>query len=334
MTNQQHVDRLKSGVQVWNEWRLKHPEVIPDLQGADLTGIELRGVDLHGANLQGAYLTKANLQEANFAFADLRKSSLRAASLQKANLYFANLQECSLRAANLHEANLLQAKNLILDSSFVRHARFDVHARDPWSILRRKYTGPSLMFNLLFLLAFLVPYVVKVLFWASVNRLQSYTEVVFLEQENLTVVDSKAATNLSRCLADDCESITVLELVLGFDKGLLFWVFPIMLITYNLLKGWLTWKVAPMRDEEERSGYVPEWKGAGRPVRHQAIPFLGNRVSKNFLIWCWKQMDSLRGYRYLFWTHHYFLRWVFWLAFVAFVVNAWHWFTQIVWIPS
>src|SRR6266571_5603799 len=55
MADQEHLDILKQGVEVWNQWRQEHSEVRPDLSGRRHYGVlyeaEFRGIDLHGANL-------------------------------------------------------------------------------------------------------------------------------------------------------------------------------------------------------------------------------------------------------------------------------------------
>jgi hypothetical protein len=42
MANEEHLARLKQGVEAWNQWRDKHPEIYPDLREADLAGADLR----------------------------------------------------------------------------------------------------------------------------------------------------------------------------------------------------------------------------------------------------------------------------------------------------
>jgi uncharacterized protein YjbI with pentapeptide repeats len=55
MANQEHLDILKQGVQVWNQWRKGHPDIVlPDLNRADLSGADLNGANLRRANLYGA----------------------------------------------------------------------------------------------------------------------------------------------------------------------------------------------------------------------------------------------------------------------------------------
>lgn len=69
MANDEHLDLLKQGVQVWNKWRQNNPGTIPDFSGA---------------NLEGTYLESANLENANFSRANLRKCVFRWARLEDA----------------------------------------------------------------------------------------------------------------------------------------------------------------------------------------------------------------------------------------------------------
>jgi len=39
MENKKHLDLLKKGVVVWNEWRREHPDIRPDLSREDLRGL-------------------------------------------------------------------------------------------------------------------------------------------------------------------------------------------------------------------------------------------------------------------------------------------------------
>ncbi len=95
MTNQEHLEILRKGVEAWNRWRAENP-VIPNLQEADL----------RGTNLQEAILWLANLQEANLRVASLQEANLRVANLQEANLWGTNLWGANLQGAILWGANL------------------------------------------------------------------------------------------------------------------------------------------------------------------------------------------------------------------------------------
>jgi len=126
MANEKHLDIIKQGVAVWNEWRKNNSEIKPDLSMVDLRGTQLNeanlmranfsganlsGTDLRYANLWKAYLNGANLSEANLYGADLSRTNLSNANLCRAilcevNLWRANLSGANLKGADLRNANL------------------------------------------------------------------------------------------------------------------------------------------------------------------------------------------------------------------------------------
>lgn len=115
MANEEHLEILRQGVEVWNRWRAENPHVRPDLIGADLTAASLMRADLreaylNGANLQRANLSKADLSGATLSEANLWGAGLHSAMLVSANLIKANLSEADLTAAILVMAELTGAK--------------------------------------------------------------------------------------------------------------------------------------------------------------------------------------------------------------------------------
>ena len=114
MANQEQVEILKQGVQVWNKWRARNLGVQVDLFGAELSGADLREANLSGADLRGADLWKADLLKADLSEADLSGASLMGASLSRAylggaRLYGAHLFGSDLSGADLREADLSSA---------------------------------------------------------------------------------------------------------------------------------------------------------------------------------------------------------------------------------
>jgi len=132
MADQEQLDLLKQGVEVWNQWRQKNPRVYLDLRYADL-----RDVDLHSADLVGANLGSADLRGVDLSFADLSeglfwddpddpnsgcgslRTNLEKANLFGANLFGANLEQAYLSYADLHEADFTSA---YLGNTDLRHA--------------------------------------------------------------------------------------------------------------------------------------------------------------------------------------------------------------------
>jgi len=125
MANQEHLDILMKGVEVWNQWRKEHPDTLPDLSYADLIGVNLNGADLSAANLSFTHLEGATLSGANLSNAQL-SATLRKADLSRANLTNAHLSDADLRDANLHEAHLLGAylKGTSLSDTDLKKADF------------------------------------------------------------------------------------------------------------------------------------------------------------------------------------------------------------------
>jgi uncharacterized protein YjbI with pentapeptide repeats len=105
MINEEHYARLKESVQGWNEWRVKNPEIIPDLREANLSEANLSGANLSRADLTDAYFYRADLREANLSGANLSRADLTDAYFYRANLSEANLNEAYLVGVDLSGAN-------------------------------------------------------------------------------------------------------------------------------------------------------------------------------------------------------------------------------------
>jgi hypothetical protein len=127
MANQEHLDVLAKGVEVWNQWRDRYPDIRPRLDSANLSAADLRRANLSASDLSFANLGKAKLNNANLSLSflldsDLHRSSLisahlnhaylAAADLRGANLTRADLGDANLYAANLDGANLTKARVL------------------------------------------------------------------------------------------------------------------------------------------------------------------------------------------------------------------------------
>ena len=115
MANQEHLALLKQGKTSWNQWRVDHPEIEPDLRDVDFEEIDLTGVDLKGVDLRGSFLSREwdgmDLQRVNISGEDLNYAMLEGINFRGANLSgicfdSAILTEVDLQGANLQRANL------------------------------------------------------------------------------------------------------------------------------------------------------------------------------------------------------------------------------------
>jgi uncharacterized protein YjbI with pentapeptide repeats len=125
MANKDHLEILRQGIDVWNEWRKDNRQIIitdfrevnligANLEGADFTGVDFSGANLKGANIQRGSLTWATAESANFEGANLTEvnfgvSNFNNANLIRANIAGAKLSGTNLKGAKLNDANLLQA---------------------------------------------------------------------------------------------------------------------------------------------------------------------------------------------------------------------------------
>ena len=107
--NKRHLTILNRGVKAWNRWRIKNPDVIPDLAGANSLAYELSGIDLSDANLRGVDLYRTNLSEAKLVCADLRESTLDSVNLRDADLTGAKMSGANFSNTYFTEANLSRA---------------------------------------------------------------------------------------------------------------------------------------------------------------------------------------------------------------------------------
>ena len=315
-----------------------------NLESANLCAAELSGASLISASLIGANLFKANLFGTDLSSANLNNADFSFAVLKKAKLFGAKLENATLESTDLESADLRNASGIRFDNNYVRGARFSPHATDPWSKLRRDYTGPKLAFVMTLTLAAFLPFVAKTLFWVGVSKVerqslplattaiaktldvlertpephpphlavwtrkardyltkvepwlerhqQSGAEMPVETQDverviELVVTATDSISSAKQSLAEHNEKLQdaedrlgqaqhlfrvvrpsgkvkqlrVVELLLGLDQGILPALLVIALLLYNIFRGLLTYFVGPLREEEERTGFTPSWKG-------------------------------------------------------------------------
>lgn len=124
MANPEHLEQLNLGAQDWNQWRLDHREITPDLEQAILNGkdlsyyvlteanlkrAQLRGANLVGAALHGANLYNADLVRANFSFSQLDQANIQWTASNGVNFQQANLWKADLSSSDLTNTNFTWA---------------------------------------------------------------------------------------------------------------------------------------------------------------------------------------------------------------------------------
>jgi hypothetical protein len=110
--NPEHLDILKQGVDVWNEWRSVHHGMLPDLRCASLESIPLQRANLTQANLSGAGLHGVDLRGADLTRAILRCSDLTAAFIIEAHLGEADFTSAGVGKTLFIDTDLSNVKGL------------------------------------------------------------------------------------------------------------------------------------------------------------------------------------------------------------------------------
>jgi uncharacterized protein YjbI with pentapeptide repeats len=322
MANEEHLKILRQGVDVWNKWRKDNPTIHPELSGAYLMSHDLRGAalmianlaeaDLRAAKLSDANLYGANLTRANLGAAELTRTNLGDAHLVKTNLQHAKLSQAKLERANLEEAILIDALDVRLDANLIRNARFSPYAKDPWSVLRRSYTGSRFALHLLLLLAFVIPYLIRAVTWvganeaqvmilSTANKLEDFANNIKTDEPRKSALIHEIASELSKpCLSRNCKETAVWRILTALDREPQYWILVMALWLYNLSRGILTWRVSPLREEEERSGYCPRYR---------------RKDGYGWLIPLHKTVQAL-----------------IWVAVTSVLYHAWDWLSRPVWI--
>jgi uncharacterized protein YjbI with pentapeptide repeats len=242
---------------------------VATLGNVDFTDMRLTECTFRNAQLLGCICQDATFDYCDFRDADLSRSNFVAATFRQVDLARADLTGVDLRGASGYQFDDNHAFNVILSPGSV----------DGWSTLRRAYTGARFAFNILFLVFFFAPIVVKAVLWTEVQHLQTASGDLRTRMKQAAdtlsaapdpiahAIGSALAEFSSRgpCLAEKCDSVRLVWLLLGLNTDwhdadcltrIAIAAGPLLII-YNGLRGFLTLLVAPLRDEEERSGHTP-----------------------------------------------------------------------------
>ena len=112
----EHLEILKQGVDVWNQWREDNPEVSPVLIyfRTELVGMDLAGVNFSGMELESD-LSSANLESASFTGASMGRTVFFGANLSGSDLSGAHAISTVFTSADLTGADLSGLELLFAD---------------------------------------------------------------------------------------------------------------------------------------------------------------------------------------------------------------------------
>lgn len=121
MANQEQLEILKQGVQVWDKWRKENPTTEIDLSYANLSNANLIDFNFKNANLTGINLVGASLISTNLRDVNLKKANLGRAKFLNAYLFNAKLNNTLLNNAKFNNTFLVNAD---LSNAHLNRAEF------------------------------------------------------------------------------------------------------------------------------------------------------------------------------------------------------------------
>jgi len=110
MANEEQVQILRQGAEVWNQWQKENASVRNDLNGAYLSFAKLSNVLLRESHLSQVDLSYATLDSADLTLADISDANLSKTQLFRADLSDTDLTGSDLSDAFLGLANFNRAK--------------------------------------------------------------------------------------------------------------------------------------------------------------------------------------------------------------------------------
>lgn len=342
MADSEHVAIVSAGRKAIAEWRAAKNERTAS-EGFDLSGERLpenlSELDLRYSNFRNANLIFARLRSAHLRNCDFRGADLRGAKLQGADLSGSKFEGAVMWHADLEGADLTDVKGLALSETNIRNARFSPNADDDWSVLRRTYTGARLLFHVLLMLAFFLPFVAKTFYWVAMNNAQHHAQTLYSDVAKAASAHPELESAFQRVESalkqrnellkqhNELRRYAVWQLLLGADRGLPTAMLTIALLVYNLCRLILTRLIGPLREEEERSGISPK-RGDWFSQTRRWFPWVGAmRTSFDWL------RHEVREYRWLM-SLHYITVSLGYFAAVSFLWNAWHWLTPSIWVQG
>lgn len=140
---------------------------------AVLNRVNLTNSDVSSSIFDGAQLFNADLRHCKAQLSSFCRANLKLAKLQYSDFRYASLQESDLDQANFEEADLRNVKGCyFLSDNFIRYAKFSPNASDPYSMLRKNYTGYKFAIILVLTIVAISPYFLKALTWDLLGKAQ------------------------------------------------------------------------------------------------------------------------------------------------------------------
>ena len=144
-----------------------------NFEGANLHHSFMKECKLSGTNFSGAILDDAFLPEAYLLRTNFKKANLTDANFSNAKMSESKLEDAILKGVDFTSADFRDVKTDVwFDDNQIDKLKCRSNAKHPWFILRRSYTGPKLLFLLLFSVIAFSPIFGKAVFYSWLGDME------------------------------------------------------------------------------------------------------------------------------------------------------------------
>lgn len=292
------------------------------LDGSRFSGCILRSVYMPECYLNDVYISHCDMSEIDLSWSELNGARITECDLSGANLADTLMNGTSISHVDMTGADLRRSEGGRCDEWLVRDLRIEADAPDPWSVLRRTYTGPWFFIHAAFLAVFAAPYVIRAC--------------------TLTMVADtwQAVEDLTGSTLSSVATVPAWHVLIGLDQGWPTVAIGCVLVAYNILRGYLTLRVGMLRDAEERSGVSPalsDYMGArivldknmfdaGAEFGRRIWPRIKFRIlpkKPDLSPLDWPDPAEFAAFGY--WRLHRISRWLMWISFASMGFHVVRW---------
>ena len=218
--------------------------------GADFSGSTFENVECYLSFFDRAKMSLCSFKKCDFVACRFIGAALIGCRMTRCDFFLSLFNDATLTGArfahtnldkcNLNSADLGGAKGHVFSRNSIDRTVLSIDAPDPWSILRRKYTGPMLAIQLSLFLMYIFSYVIDAYLLSASSAIIAQGDPLrsAIEQMGAEVVPAWWV------------------LIGGLDGAWGIFGFS-MLLVYNVLRFVVTVRTSTIRDHEDRIRITP-----------------------------------------------------------------------------
>jgi uncharacterized protein YjbI with pentapeptide repeats len=253
-----------------------------------------------------------------------------------ASMHYVDFHGARLTNCNLQDVDFRRCERFRFDLSDIKGIRIPYHSNDPWSVVTRNYTGTKMLFNLGFLAVFFIPYLAKGAALILLSNMEPRLAGLMSElnaKSSAIGIGSQEFNFEAMCAKLACVEKPVWQVMLGPDASRTLLAAAIALLFYNVARGVLTWRISPMKEEQDATSitppYLPPDVGFRDPWKDAKIDHF-KYASRSL----WAYSKNLFSTYAPFWRVHQVITLAFYFTVVLTVLHLISFFRQEVQIPQ